>query len=83
MSEVIKVFAAYGPSQALSLALWPDGSFLFHLQGNVPPLFAAVEMGSWRGVDGARGPRSSRISPAPSRARCRTPPRGPTARTWM
>lgn len=56
MSEVIKVFAAYGPSQALSLALWPDGSFLFHLQGNVPPLFAAVEMGSWRGVDGARGP---------------------------
>jgi len=56
VSDVIKVYAAYGPSQALSLALWPDGSFLFHLRGNEPPLFATVEMGSWRGIDAARGP---------------------------
>lgn len=53
--EVVKVFAVYGPGQVFTLALWPDGRFVFDLQGNVPPVFAAVEMGAWRGADAAEG----------------------------
>ncbi len=55
MNEVVKLFATYGPGQALRLALWPDGTFVFHLQGNEPPLFAALEAGSWRGADSEQG----------------------------
>lgn len=52
-SDKAEVSAVYGPNMALRLALGPNDSYEFVLNGNEPPLFPRVEMGRWKGQDPA------------------------------